>query len=111
MVFEFTTDDANDQARFEHMVNRLGKAVIMSEETETAEIIGQRAAFSVEIRRAVTSDGRIILPKEAQEACEEYANWIINHHTRLPGGDGPIDQAKKEFLATYPISSLRALGV
>ena len=100
VVFEFTTDDANDQARFEHMVNRLGKAVIMSEETETAEII-RRRLFEWN-PRAVTSDGRIILPKEAQEACEEYANWIINHRTQLPGGDFPIDQAKKEFLATYP---------
>jgi hypothetical protein len=100
VVFEFTTDDANDQARFEHMVNRLGKAVMMSEETEIAEII-RRRLFEWD-PRGVTSDGRIILPREAQEACEAYANWIIQHRTQLPGGDFPIDQAKKEFLATYP---------
>ena len=100
VVFEFTTDDANDQARFEHMVNRLGKAVMMFEETETAEII-RRRLFEWD-PRAVTSDGRIILSKEAQATCEEYANWIIEHRTQLPGSDFPIDQAKKEFLATYP---------
>lgn len=100
IIFEYTPDDANDQSRFEHMFNRLGKAIMMSAEAETAEII-RRRLFEWDTR-AITSDGRIMIPQDAREVCGEYAEWVIKHRTQLPGGDFPVDLAQQEFESSYP---------
>lgn len=95
----YTTDDTSDQQRFEHMLNRLGKAVIMSAEAETSEII-RRRLFEWDLR-ALTADGRVLLPQEAKETCRAYAEWVLTHRSQLPG-DFPYERAQEAFEATYP---------
>lgn len=95
----YTTDDTSDQQRFEHMLNRLGKAVIMSAEAETSEII-RRRLFEWDLR-ALTGDGRVSLSLEAKETCRAHAEWVLTHRTQLPG-DFPFERAQEAFEATYP---------
>lgn len=96
---EYTPDDESDQQRFEHMLNRLGKPIMMSAEAETAEII-RRRLFEWDLR-ALNSDGRILLPQEARDVCSAYADWVLAHRTQLPG-DFPVDRAKEMFESNYP---------
>ncbi|BAQ63189.1 predicted ATPase (plasmid) [Geminocystis sp. NIES-3708] len=96
---EYTADDEGDEQRLKKMLDRLGKAVIMSAESETSEII-RRRLFEWE-ERAVTSDGKIMLPKEAIASCNEYAHWVLEHRQSLPSWF-PVDNAKEAFQATYP---------
>ena len=96
---EYAPDDEADQQRFEHMLNRLGKAIMMSAESETAEIIRPRL-FEWDLR-ALNADGRILLPQEAREVCGAYADWALAHRTQIPG-DFPVDRAREVFEATYP---------
>lgn len=96
---EYTADDEADQQRFEKMLDRLGKAVMMSAETETAEII-RRRLFEWDLR-ALSADGRVLLPQEARQTCDAYADWILEHRSQLPG-DFPIDRAREVFAETYP---------
>ena len=39
---EYTTDDIADETRFKKMLDRLGRAILMSADTEMAEIIRRR---------------------------------------------------------------------
>lgn len=96
---EYTTEDESDQQRFEKMLDRLGKAMIMSAETETSEII-RRRLFEWDLR-ALTADGRTSLPQEARETCQAYAEWVLAHRSQLPG-NFPVDRAREIFEATYP---------
>jgi len=96
---EYTADDEGDEQRLKKMLDRLGKAVIMSAESETSEII-RRRLFEWE-EGAVTSDGKIMLPKEAIASCNEYAHWVLEHRQSLPSWF-PVDNAKEAFQATYP---------
>ena len=97
--YEYTEDDEADQQRLEKMLARLGKAVIMSADTDTSEII-RRRLFEWDTQ-AITQDGRVMLPKDAHTTCQEYAEWVIDHKTQLPG-DFPVDNAREEFLSKYP---------
>jgi hypothetical protein len=96
---EYTADDEADQQRFEKMLDRLGKAVMMSAETETAEII-RRRLFEWDLR-ALSADGRVMLPQEARQTCDAYAEWILEHRSQLPG-DFPIDRSREVFAETFP---------
>jgi predicted AAA+ superfamily ATPase len=49
----------------------------------------------------VTPDGRLILNKEAEDACRAYGDWIQEHRQQLPSLINP-DLAREEFRATYP---------
>ncbi|MDR2172171.1 MAG: DUF499 domain-containing protein, partial [Planctomycetaceae bacterium] len=83
-----------DQANFERikkLLNRLGKAVIMSVESETSEIIR---------RRLFEWDGDL-LKKNIKDTAKSYAEWIGQHKNQLPGWF-PIDEAAQQFEATYP---------
>jgi len=97
--YEMNAEDLADYERFCKLLDRLGKAVIMSAEAETSEII-RRRLFEWD-ENAVSRDGRIILPREATETCNEYADWIVEHRQQLPSWF-PIDNAREEFKATYP---------
>lgn len=97
--YEYTQDDEADQQRLEKMLSRLGKAVIMSADADTSEII-RRRLFEWD-PQAITQDGRVMLPKDAHTTCQEYADWIVDHKTQLPG-DFPVDNAREEFLSKYP---------
>lgn len=93
---DYTTEDEADEQRFKKMLDRLGKAVIMSAEAETSEII-RRRLFEWD-SQAVTQDGRVMLPREAIATCNEYA---VDHRASLPSWF-PIDNARDAFIATYP---------
>ena len=95
---EMTADDQSDYKRFKKMLDRLGKAVIMSTESETSEII-RRRLFEWD-PRAVNQDGKILLPREATEACREYADWVADHRKQLPNWFA--DHAQETFESTYP---------
>ena len=73
----------------QELLDRLGKAVIMSAEGETSEIIR---------RRLFEWFG---LPDDAKKTVAEYADWIVEHRQQVPNWF-PIDNAREAFAATYP---------
>lgn len=96
---EYTPPDEADEQRYKKMLDRLGKAIMVSAEAETSEII-RRRLFEWN-PDAVTTEGRILLPKAAISTCQEYADWIVEHRQQIPSWF-PIDQAQKTFQDTYP---------
>ncbi|MDM7456723.1 MAG: DUF499 domain-containing protein [Tepidimonas sp.] len=95
----YTDKDEADQQRLKNLLDRLGKAVIVSVESEAAEIIRRRLFEWMD--QAVTPDGRVILDKDAEETCRAYADWIQENRLQLPNLINP-DLARDEFRATYP---------
>jgi hypothetical protein len=96
---EYTPDDEADEQRFKKMLDRVGKAIMLSAESETAEII-RRRLFEWD-SQAVTPDGKILISTEAGKTCKAYADWMLENRTSLPSWF-PIDNAEDAFLATYP---------
>ena len=96
---EMTAEDQSDFERFKKVLDRLGKAIVMSSDAETSEII-RRRLFEWD-ERAVTSEGKVILPKEAIETCVEYADWVVEHRQQLPSQFN-VDGAREAFTASYP---------
>ncbi|HEX2998949.1 MAG TPA: DUF499 domain-containing protein, partial [Armatimonadota bacterium] len=96
---EMTAEDQSDYERFKKLLDRVGKAILISAESETSEII-RRRLFEWD-PRAVSADGRILLPRKATETCAEFADWVVDHRQQLPNWF-PIDNARKVFEATYP---------
>jgi hypothetical protein len=89
MLVEMTSDDIADFDRYSKMLERLGKAVILSAEGETSEII----------RRRLFEWGGV--PDDAKKVASEYAQWVIEYRHQIPQWF-PIDQARDAILATYP---------
>ncbi len=96
---EMTAEDQSDFERFKKVLDRLGKAIVMSSDVEISEII-RRRLFEWD-ERAVTSEGKVMLPKEALETCAGYAAWVVEHRQQLPSQFN-VDTAREEFAATYP---------
>ncbi|WP_254175247.1 ATP-binding protein [Planktothrix pseudagardhii] len=96
---EYTAADESDEQRFKKMLDRLGKAVVISAESETSEII-RRRLFEWDAQ-AVSSEGKILLPKDAINTCSEYADWVLDHRQQLPSWF-PVDYARDIFTSTYP---------
>jgi hypothetical protein len=96
---EMSAEDMSDYERFKKLLDRLGKAVIMSAESETSEII-RRRLFEWD-QQAVSADGRVMLDKEAIKTCQQFAEWVIDRREQLPSWF-PIDNARAAFEATYP---------
>lgn len=96
---EMTREDVEDYNRLLKVLDRLGKAVMMSEETEIAEII-RRRLFEFDAK-AVSQDGKMLLNKDAQAVCSQYAKWVVDHRQQLPNWF-PTDNAAQAFAATYP---------
>lgn len=96
---EMTAEDQSDYERFKKMLDRLGKALVMSAESETSEII-RRRLFEWD-ERAITAEGKVMLSKDALETCNEYGDWVIEHRQQLPNWF-PLDSAREAFAATYP---------
>jgi hypothetical protein len=86
---EMTADDQSDFERFKKILDRLGKAVMMSAETETSEIIR---------RRLFEWEG---LPPDAKATVRDYADWIQEHRDQVPTWF-PVDTAYETLAATYP---------
>jgi hypothetical protein len=96
---EYTVEDEADEQRFKKMLDRLGKAVLMSAKDETSEII-RRRLFEWN-PNAIGANGKILLPTAADKVCNQYADWVIEHHQQLPGWFS-ADNAREAFKATYP---------
>jgi predicted AAA+ superfamily ATPase len=96
----YTDKDHADQQRLKNLLDRVGKAVILSVESETSEII-RRRLFEWD-DQTLTPDGRVLMPKEAYETCKAYADWVQLYRDQLPELINP-DLAHEQFLATYPI--------
>lgn len=86
---EMSAEDQSDYERFKKLLDRLGKAIVMSAETETSEIIR---------RRLFEWKG---LPDEARKTVAEYGDWVIDHRQQIPTWF-PVDHAREQFAATYP---------
>lgn len=86
---EMTAEDEADFNRMKKLLDRLGKAMIMSAEAETAEII----------RRRLFEWGG--LPKDANDTIDGYSAWVLDHKADLPTWF-PADQARAQFHACYP---------
>lgn len=89
LLDEMTPDDEADFDRFQKLLDRLGKAMIMSAESETSEII----------RRRLFEWGG--LPDEGRKTAGEYAEWVLAHRNQVPQWF-PVDNSKEAFAATYP---------
>jgi hypothetical protein len=96
---EMSADDQSDYERFKKLLDRVGKAVIMSAESETSEII-RRRLFEWD-ENAVTSDGRVLLNRDALATCNEFGDWVKDHRQQVPE-QFPFDSAREAFAATYP---------
>lgn len=95
----YTDKDEADQQRFKNILDRLGKAVMITVGTETAEIV-RRRLFEWD-PAAVGSGGRVILSKDAAETCKAYAEWCRAHKDQLPNLLN-FDRAAEQFQECYP---------
>lgn len=86
---EMSAEDESEYSRFKKLLDRVGKAVIMSAEEETAEIIR---------RRLFEWTG---VPEDAKKVADEYTEWIIEHKKQIPNWF-PAENAREVFLSTYP---------
>ena len=87
--FEMTAEDQSDYERLKKLLDRLGKAVILSVEAETSEVIR---------RRLFEWHG---LPADASKTVREYAEWMAAHRHQLPSWF-PVDNARQALAASYP---------
>ena len=83
---EMSADDQSDYERFKKLLDRVGKAVIMSAESETSEII-RRRLFEWD-ENAVTSDGRVLLNRDALTTCNEFGDWVKDHKQQVTSPPG-----------------------
>jgi hypothetical protein len=96
---EMSAEDQSDYERFKKLLDRVGKAVIMSAESETSEII-RRRLFEWD-QNAVASDGRVLLNRDAIATCNEFGDWVKDHKQQVPEQFN-FDGAREAFAATYP---------
>ncbi len=95
----YTDKDEADQQRFSNMLDRLGKAVLMSAEEETSEII-RRRLFEWD-PQTVGQNGKVLLTGDAIAVCSEYAEWTADHRQQIPQWFS-TDHAHETFESTYP---------
>ncbi len=96
-TIEMTVEDQADFNLYKHMLDRLGKAVIMAAEEETSEIIR---------RRLFNWNG---LPDEGRAVADAWGEWMRANRDLLPRWF-PVDSAKERIEATYPFHPI-ALSV
>lgn len=87
---EMTPEDEADYSRFKHLMERKGKAVLMSADTEIAEIIR---------RRLFEWKG---MPEEGKKAAQVYAEWVNDNRGALAGSALDTENAYELFLSCYP---------
>jgi hypothetical protein len=87
--YEMTPQDEADFQRLDKLLDRLSKAVLLSEHLDIAEIVRRRLFEHV-------GD-----PKEVRRTADAYAKWIDQHRQQLPPWF-PVDQATQVLSATYP---------
>lgn len=93
---EYTADDIADETRFKKMLDRLGKAIMMSADTEMAEIIRRRLfdwhGATEDVKRTATA----------------YAEWAVEHAQELTGIDA---DTARSFPGCLPVPPVGAVGV
>jgi hypothetical protein len=87
--YEMTQEDEADYQRLDKLLDRLSKAVLLSEQVEIAEIVRRRLFEEI-------GD-----PKEIRRTAKAYADWVKSHRQQLPEWF-PVDQAERLFEVTYP---------
>ena len=85
---EMQPDDRRDYEALKQMLDRLGKAILMSADKEMAEIIR---------RRLFEWSG---MPEEGRKTAAAYSEWAIEHVQELSGIDA--DGAYEMFQSAYP---------
>ena len=85
---EMNAEDRRDYESLKKLLVRLGKAIIMSAETELAEII----------RRRLFEWGGI--PDDARKTARAYAGWLAEHRDKFSNFD--VESAEQKFLDCYP---------
>ena len=85
---EYTSEDEADEARFKKMLDRLGKAIMMSADNEMGEIIR---------RRLFAWHG---LSEDAKRTVTAYADWAIENSQVLSGIDP--ETVRDQYLSAYP---------
>jgi hypothetical protein len=85
---EMNPDDQRDYDSLKKMLDRVGKAMSMSSDTEVTEILR---------RRLFDWHG---LPDDARKTISAYSEWVTDHAAEVatPGGDSPGEV----FAACYP---------
>jgi len=96
---EMSADDFSDYDRLKKLLDRVGKAVMMSADSETSEIIRRRLFEWDESQ--LTPDGRIMLTRDAVATCNEYGDWAREHRQQIPDWFA-TESARESFAATYP---------
>jgi predicted AAA+ superfamily ATPase len=96
---EMSADDFSDYDRLKKLLDRVGKPVMMSAESETSEIIRRRLFEWNEGQ--LTPDGRVMLTRDALAICNDYGDWVREHRQQIPDWFA-IDSAREAFAATYP---------
>jgi len=86
---EMTAEDQSDYERLKKLLDRLGKAVVMSAEAETSEIIRRRLFEWHD------------LPADASKTVGQYAEWMSAHRHQLPSWF-PVDNAREALASGYP---------
>jgi predicted AAA+ superfamily ATPase len=85
---EMNPEDQRDQDSLKKLMDRTGKAIMMSAETEVAEIIRRRLLEWY----GLPDDGRI--------TAAAYADWAIEHAAELTGVDA--ESIHEKFRTAYP---------
>ena len=88
LVTEMTPEDQEDYTRLKNMLDRVGKAILMSADAEIAEIIR---------RRLFEWEG---LPTDANATIQAYAEWVADNKDALTGLNP--ETAADRFRACYP---------
>ena len=86
---EMNAEDQSDFERFKKLLDRLGKAMIMSAETETSEII-RRRLFEWSS-----------LPADAIATVEEYEAWLQANRSQIPDWFA-VEHSSEALKASYP---------
>lgn len=87
--YEMTQEDEAEFQRLDKLLGRLSKPVLLSEQTEIAEIVRRRLFENVEDWQ------------EVRRAARAYAEWAQAHRPQLPEWF-PVDGAERLFESSYP---------
>lgn len=88
LVTEMTPEDQEDYTRLKNMLDRVGRAVLMSADAEIAEIIR---------RRLFEWEG---VPSDANATIQAYTEWVADNKDALTGLNP--ETAAERFRACYP---------
>ncbi|RMG38107.1 MAG: ATP-binding protein, partial [Planctomycetota bacterium] len=88
-TLEMNEEDEADYERYKKVLDAVGKAVTLSGEADTAEIIR---------RRLFEWSG---LPEAAASTIDAYKRWFLQHRQQLPTWF-PVDTAERTLAKCYP---------